>query len=234
MAIYVTGDTHGCSGAIRRFSYKGWEGARDTSLNDIMVILGDFGAVWAVGEETSEERYTLNWLNNRGMTFAFVDGNHENHTRLNEYPEDERWGGKVHVLRENVIHLMRGEHFDLPCAGGTVSVFAFGGAKSQDQMWRTPDVTWWANEQASMEEMQHGLDVADAVKSVDFVLTHEAPFAVVKKINEYYLPDSTSKYLDIVEERLEYKHWYFGHHHIDEDIDDKHTCLYNDILKIAN
>lgn len=30
-----------------------------------------------------------------------------------------------------------------------------------------------------------------------------------------------------------YKHWYFGHFHIDEDIDDKHTVLYNSIIKIG-
>ena len=30
-----------------------------------------------------------------------------------------------------------------------------------------------------------------------------------------------------------YKHWYFGHFHIDEDIDDEHTVLYNSIIKIG-
>ena len=28
-------------------------------------------------------------------------------------------------------------------------------------------------------------------------------------------------------------HWYFGHWHIDKDIDKKHTCLYNKIIPIG-
>ena len=49
------------------------------------------------------------------FTTLFVDGNHENFDLLNALPE-RRWnGGRVHVVREHILHLMRGQ------------VFAFGG-----------------------------------------------------------------------------------------------------------
>ena len=40
-------------------------------------------------------------------------GNHENFTRLYNYPIEEWHGGKVHKIRDSVLHLMRGEIFDI-------------------------------------------------------------------------------------------------------------------------
>lgn len=34
------------------------------------------------------------------------------------------------------------------------------------------------------------------------------------------------------EDQVEYKHWYFGHYHIDEKVADKKTALYFDIVSI--
>ena len=39
----------------------------------------------------------------------FIDGNHENFDKLNSYPVETWCGGKVHKIRNNVIHLMCGE-----------------------------------------------------------------------------------------------------------------------------
>ena len=59
----------------------------------------------------------------------FVDGNHENYTRLyNDYPVEEWNGGKVHRIRDSVIHLMRGEIYDID----NKKIFVFGGAFSHD------------------------------------------------------------------------------------------------------
>ena len=59
------------------------------------------------------EKYWLDWLDNKNFTTLFVDGNHENFTRLYNYPVEEWHGGKVHKIRDSVIHLMRGEIFDI-------------------------------------------------------------------------------------------------------------------------
>ena len=38
--------------------------------------------------------------------------------------------------------------------------------------------------------------------------------------------------LDWFEENVDYKHWYFGHYHLDVKITNKKTALYNDIIEI--
>ena len=233
MAIYMTGDIHG---EENRFSYKNWNGARNTTIDDIMIIAGDFGIVWSNELDDRTEKYKLDWLADRTLTFAFVDGNHENHNRLDAMPVTHKWGGCVHQLRDNVYHLMRGEMFSMPTGNGDecLDVFAFGGAKSHDRWWRIADLSWWEREIPSIDEMQHGIDTIDEHSGkCDVVVTHCAPSDVQKKIDQYYEDDPVTKYLQFVESCLDYKDWYFGHYHENVDVDEKHHCLYENIIKIA-
>ena len=58
--------------------------------DDYVIVCGDFGGVWTFEEESNREKETLNWLNNKNFTTLFVDGNHENYTRLyNDYLVEE-------------------------------------------------------------------------------------------------------------------------------------------------
>lgn len=43
---------------------------------------------------------------------------------------------------------------------------------------------------------------------------------------------SIEKYFDTVQEKIEFRHWYFGHYHTSKRISDKFTCIYNDIIRI--
>ena len=94
--------------------------------DDFVIVCGDFGGIWA---DRPEERYWLNWLEQKKFTLLFVCGNHENFERLyNEFPVVDFHGGKAHRIRENIFHLMRGSVFEL-CGK---KIFAFGGASSHD------------------------------------------------------------------------------------------------------
>lgn len=57
----------------------------------------------------------------------FVDGNHENFDRLYEYPVEEWHGCKVHKIRSLVIHMMRGQVFEIEGQ----NIFTFGGPSSR-------------------------------------------------------------------------------------------------------
>ena len=127
MAVYVTGDLHGDPTRLSKdnfYEQKDFSGNKD---ENIVIILGDFGLVWQ-REETKNEKYWLDWLNRKPFTTVFVDGNHENHKRLATYPIKQWHGGKVHEIRPNVLHLMRGELFTIE----DKKFFAFGGASSHD------------------------------------------------------------------------------------------------------
>lgn len=91
---------------------------------------------------------------------------------LAELPETEWCGGHVHIVRPNILHLMRGEVFDID---GT-TVLAMGGAASHDREWREEGKSWWPEEMpnaAEMDRCRRSLDRAGW--NVDYVVTHEAP-----------------------------------------------------------
>lgn len=122
MSVWITGD---CHGDFHRFTLEGFPQQKGMGRDDYMIICGDHGGVWA-GERA--DGYKLDWLENRPFTTLFVDGNHENFDLLNAYPEKEWHGGRVHEIRPHVLHLMRGQIFDI---GGS-TWFAMGGAASHD------------------------------------------------------------------------------------------------------
>lgn len=123
--FYITGDTHS---DFSRFTEEDFPIQLEMTKDDYVIICGDFGGVWTFEEESSREKELLDWLDNKNFTTLFVDGNHENYTRLYNHPIEEWKGGKVHKIRDSVLHLMRGEIFDID----NKKIFAFGGAKSHD------------------------------------------------------------------------------------------------------
>ena len=189
--IYVTGDTHG---NFRRFQPEYFPEQAGMTKNDVVIIAGDFGGVW-FGDSRDDE--TLDWLERLPFTLAFVCGNHENYDALERYPVAEWHGGKVHRVRPHVLHLMRGQVYELE----GYRFFTMGGAKSHDiedgilepdapdferrltmlqrkprARYRINHISWWAQELPSDEEYTEARRNLDAVGwQVDYIITHTAP-----------------------------------------------------------
>ena len=191
--IYITGD---CHSDFSRFDIDKFTIQKEMTKNDYIIICGDFGGVWNYLVESTYEKYWLDWLNERNFTTLFVDGNHENFTRLYNYPVEEWRGGKVHKIRDSVIHLMRGEIFDID----NRKFFTFGGAKSHDiqegilnldeeekiyqyrkrgAFFRIRDYSWWDLELPTQDEMKNGINNLEKVTyKVDYIITHCCPTSV--------------------------------------------------------
>lgn len=122
--IYITGDIHG---DVSRFSRRRFKEQEYMSGDDHVIILGDFGVIWD-RDVIKEEKYDLDILENKSYTTLFIDGNHENHDRLNSFPVTEWHGGLVHEIRPNVLHLMRAQVYTIE----NRTFFTFGGAASHD------------------------------------------------------------------------------------------------------
>ena len=123
--IFVTGD---CHSEFKKLSTASFPVQKEMTKKDIVIVCGDFGAVWDAGMSPTE-KYWLDWLDEKPFTTVFVDGNHENFDRLNsEFETVDFHGGKAHKINESVYHLMRGEIFDFEGK----SFFVFGGASSHD------------------------------------------------------------------------------------------------------
>lgn len=224
--IYITGDTH-IPIDIGKLRINKFIQQKTLTSADYLIICGDFGGIW---DGSNEDKYWLRWFNEKKFTTLFIDGNHENHQMLNqEYPIVSLCGGNAHKICEKVFHLMRGQVFTLD----NKKIFTMGGASSHDKEFRTEGKSWWAEELPSEQEYQNALDnLISCDWKVDYILTHCAPDSVQQKINKNYKEDALTHFLESVMNKTTYNQWFFGHYHIDKQIDNKHTCLYNTILPI--
>ena len=250
--IYVTGD---CHQNFRKFNTKIFPEQKEMTKEDYVIICGDFGGVWNKEVENKEEKHLLDWLEGKPFTTLFVDGNHENFDRLYSYPVELWHGGKVHKIRPSVIHLMRGQIYEIDGK----SFFTFGGASSHDiesgildpedpnfkekkkwldrewRSYRVNHITWWAQELPSEEEMQEGrANLTAHDNQVDFIVTHCCATSTQMLIDEQKLkPDIETDYLEEIKQTIQFKKWFFGHYHENMAIPGgKDFLLYEQIVRI--
>ena len=105
----VSGD---CHGDFSRFRSHHFPEAAELSKKDYVIVLGDMGILWDQ-EESESELEDLRFFERLPFTTLFIDGNHENFDRLNALPVTTWHGRKVHRISGSLIHLMRGQVFDL-------------------------------------------------------------------------------------------------------------------------
>ena len=246
--IYVTGD---CHGNFKKFETINFPIQKDMTKNDYVIICGDFGGIWNYQEESEYEKNWLDWLNNKNFTTLFVDGNHENFDRLYKYPVEEWHGGKVHKIRDSVLHLMRGEIFNID----NKKIFAFGGARSHDiqdgivdideeeriynlrkmrAFFRIRNYSWWDLELPTEDEMNNGLKNLKKVNyKVDYIFSHCCPTSLLTLIGGTgFKNDLLTDYFQQISEKCEFKKWFFGHYHGNRQINSQYVLLYEDIVPL--
>lgn len=221
--IYITGDTH-IPIDIHKLSVSNFPEQKLLTKKDYVIICGDFGGVW---NHSAEEIYWLKWLNDRSFSTLFVDGNHENFNILNScYPVENYLGGKVHRIMSTIDHLMRGQIFEID----GLKFFIMGGAESHDKRYRKEGKSWWYQEMPSDDEYDLAIKNLDRHNwKVDYIITHCAPDSIQNEIDDCYEHNKLTNFLERVKTNCQYKQWYFGHYHIDKDIDEKHIAVYNNI-----
>ena len=234
--IYITGDTHR-EQDIHKINPREFIPGRTLTENDYVIICGDFGCIWDGG---SGDHFWLKWLESLPWNTLFVDGNHENFDVLNTYPVVEWHGGKVHQIRKNVLHLMRGEVFDID----GYQFFAFGGGYSHDVKYRTEKINWWQDELPTKEEVDHAFDNLEKHNwKVDYVLSHDVylshPFASKYSLSlqPYKNRVDIQSVMEKIEKKLDYKIWFSGHYHTDCIYKaSKAPCLtlFEDVLLLDN
>ena len=192
----------------------------------------------------------------KAVYHVFIDGNHENYDRLSAYPVTEWRGGKVHRIADNILHLMRGQVFEID----GVRFFTFGGASSHDidagilepddpdfvakrkkldrerAMYRVNHVSWWAEELPSEEEQEEGLRNLEKYQyQVDCILSHCAPSSLQDIVSRgFYRYDRLTDYLDRVKDLCGFKTWFFGHYHANERVGEKFVLLYDKVIALAD
>ncbi len=222
--VYITGDMH--SDEARLYD-KEW---RKLKKGDTLIVCGDFGYIWAGGKE---EREYIKYLGSRKFTVAFLDGTHDNLDRINAARTTYWKGGMVHRISDNLLHLMRGQVFEIEGH----KIFTFGGGESTDKDMRIPTRLWWRDEMPSATEMTEAAKCLDERgRQVDYILTHEPPSLVKSAmLLRKSMSENVNKlngFFEEIDENCVYKHWFFGSMHEDRLVTPKHTCVFKKILPI--
>lgn len=225
MHFRIVGDVHGKTG-----DYV--DAVADISCS---LQLGDMGFYYKVLDELDPERH------------KFLPGNHDNYTM--EYDDEltEAFGkvSDIATLDPTAPYTLRGNaiykftklppHFignygvwyvpDID-PGVDNRIFFVRGAWSVDHKHRSPGLDWFEAEQLSQRELHGALDLYKQIKP-EFVITHEAPSQIGKKLvpaNSDWGPkvdSNTDLALQAMFEAHQPKLWVFGHYHHDyeEEVD---------------
>lgn len=191
---------------------------------DVVVIMGDAGFVWD-GSET--DKYWQDFLDNKPWTTFCVLGNHENYDMIEQLPTTTFGGEEVYQVSKSVFYAKTGRIYDL-CGKKCLVI---NGADSHDKEYRTPNVSWWAQEQITEED----IDIAKANLgkyngTVDFVFSHTGGQEVCNFLG--FKPTISDNRLTRILDGVIYKKHFCGHYHKDM-VTPTARILYNDIMLIA-
>lgn len=219
--IYVTGDTHG---DISRFKDPA---IKKLKKGDILIVCGDFGFIW---DGSKREKSILKKLSEKEFTIAFIDGCHENFNIIEDYPVTEWCGGKVHIISDNIIHLMRGQVYEIQ----DKKIFTFGGGHSQDFDFRRDSANWWEREQPTHSEIIEAIrNLDEHSNTVDYIITHEPPASLKDCLGvDVFQRLEVHAFFEDVIKVCSYKKWYFGKCHIDKHIPIKFYAVFNNITPL--
>lgn len=169
-------------------------------MEDIIVLLRDVGANYYNGRK---DYLMKQWLNNSGTRFLCIHGNHEMRpVNISVYIETEWCGGKGWLQPEypNLVFAKDGEIYTM----NGLQYLIIGGAYSVDKYYRlSRGWSWWPDEQPSPE-----------------IKAYTEMF--LGGIDQRTVDDSTERWLDTIEESIQYKAWFCGHWHTDKRIDKMH------------
>ena len=199
---------------------------------DMLMICGDFGYIFKGDKD--EDKF-LDYIEKEAdFDIVFVDGNHENFPKIYSYPIEQWNNGKVHRIRKNIRHLMRGEIYTI----NSKTFFVFGGGYSIDKERRLDyekvygRKIWWEEEFPTKQEIDNAYKNLEKYNwKVNYIITHSAPTNVLPMVSEFFISslkadiDIVNSTLEDIRQRTDFDHWYFGHYHGNKEFD-RFTLLY--------
>lgn len=163
--IMLAGDWHGNG----QWAQKCIHHARKQDA-DTIVHVGDFGW-WVEGLDTHKYlRHVQRALLECGITLYWVDGNHEDHDKIEEWLDatgGAPWSDKRYP---NIVHLPRGFRWQW----WDQTWLAMGGAHSVDRLHRTPGKSWWDAEHITEAQIDRAVMGGEA----DIMICHDCPHGV--------------------------------------------------------
>ena len=217
--IYITGDKHADFREVFYFCY-----ANETTLDDILIVLGDAGINYYANDKDNELKNSLK--EHYPITLFCIHGNHEERPEnIKTYKTKKFHDGIVYYEEDypNILVAKDGEIYNF----NNKKVLVIGGAYSVDKYFRLArGYNWYESEQPSDETKNKVKSVLkDLDNKVDIILSHTCPYKYLPRemflegIDQSTVDNSTEYFLDEIEESTDYNLWYCGHYHTDKKID---------------
>ncbi|MCP9272451.1 metallophosphoesterase family protein [Mycolicibacterium arenosum] len=129
---------------------------------DTILQLGDFG-YWTDDPATDEYLSTVDdLLESSGIRLYWIDGNHEDHTRVDDWTDAYR--------HPRVRYLPRGFRWQW----WGLTWMSVGGAMSVDKHYRLEGESWWPGEELTDADVEY----ASRDGGVDVIVSHDCPRGV--------------------------------------------------------
>lgn len=244
--VFVTGDKHGDFSFLPDFC-----STLHTSINDVLIILGDAGLNFH-GGRSPEELGVKRKIARLPITLLLVRGNHEmrpedcdnmevlnNHSFIHGVSVDDPIIPDVLYWEPDIPNVLYAND------GGAYHIYGqsyltIGGAFSVDKEYRLLWNRFWVvNEKLTYEEMLDILDRHDHHR-YDHIMTHTCPIEwepvdlFLSFIDQSKVEKDMEIFLSDVNKYVSWEHWWFGHYHADrmQCGDEGAHMLYHDVYEI--
>lgn len=249
MTIYVTGDTHGDFSHLFELQFHENKFKPEDTLiilgdsginfychqidkNTGEKITYNYGEEPVLNdntiykEENRPRQLKKAIVTNFPCTVLCIHGNHEARPEhIKGYKEKEWNGGMVYYQPgfENILFAKDGEIYDIEGK----QYIAIGGAYSVDKEYRILlRYNWFPDEQPS-DEIKERVEkkLEENNWKIHGVLSHTCPYnyepreLFLAQVDQSKVDDSTERWLQTIDDRLDYEVWYFGHFHGYKQID---------------
>ena len=220
--VYITGDIHGNPDRIIYMAQ-----CHNMTEEDTIVILGDVGANYYLNKRDDKMKQALSQYVKASI--LCIHGNHE------ERPANIA-GYKLKVWNEGLVYFQEEYPNLLFAVDGSVfslngkKCLVLGGAYSVDKYYRLASGYAWFESEQPTEAIK--TIVADQLSTidhqVDVVFSHTCPFKYepiemfISGIDQSKVDTSTERWLDEIEDKLDYSAWFCGHWHTNKRIDKMH------------
>lgn len=231
--ILLTGDCHG------DFTHFGSISSHYEPSKTIIIILGDAGINYWLDDLDNLKK---DYLTKFGYTYYCVQGNHEEAPQnvpglITEWDDDVN--GYVYVDFEypNIRYFINGAEYKI----NDKTFLVLGGAYSVDKEFRLMrGWHWFKDEQISPEEMS---EIFENIKdnTYDYVLSHTCPYSwrpidkFLPSIDQSKVDSRTEKWLEKINNNIEFDTWFCGHYHIFRTIEQyrsKGIFLFNEFYDL--
>lgn len=237
--VYITGDKHGDYKYVEQWCLR-W----NTSKDDLLIVLGDNGVnYWG----PHKDKKLKNYLASLPITFFMIKGNH-----------DQRPSSRLYHISDEAHPLVRGAclieeaypslvfsamygQYQFLAGEQWKKAFVLGGAYSADKWFRLDmqasgfkGYRWFPDEQMTSWEMKEAMSMLTDVHP-EVILSHTCPYSYIPRhmflptVDQSTVDDTMERWMDTVEENVEYQKWYCGHWHTDASVD-RMRFVYNDFI----